>query len=176
MGIVTTALFGFRAVAGAVDLDVRAVVGMVRFGYGDRLAGMVFSRNRPPREGGNGSSVQPTRSPSTSTGTNSSGQSARLLDPPPRFLRGFHLPARVCVAFVPQQTTSCRSQTFRDREPPGPESETQGSTGPLRRGVHSPLQRLPEATRTLVADALGRVWAAFGPQYTRNGVLRRKGR
>ena len=44
-------LFGFRAVAEAVDLDVREVVGMVRSGYGDRLAGMVFSRNRPPRDG-----------------------------------------------------------------------------------------------------------------------------
>ena len=37
-------LFGFRAVAEAVDLDVREVLGMVRSGYGDRLAGMVFSR------------------------------------------------------------------------------------------------------------------------------------
>ena len=46
-------LFGFRAVAEAVDLDVREVVGMVRSGYGDRLAGMVFARQstRPPREG-----------------------------------------------------------------------------------------------------------------------------
>ena len=46
-----TALFGFRAVAEAVELDVREVVGLVRSGYGDRLAGMVFTRNRPPREG-----------------------------------------------------------------------------------------------------------------------------
>ena len=47
------ALFGFRAVAEAVELDVRGVVGMVRSGYGDRLAGMVFARQstRPPREG-----------------------------------------------------------------------------------------------------------------------------
>ena len=45
------ALFGFRAVAGAVELDVREVVGLVRSGHGDRLAGMVFSRSRPPREG-----------------------------------------------------------------------------------------------------------------------------
>ncbi len=51
MGIVTTALFGFRAVAEAIELDVREVVGMVRSGHGDRLAGMVFSRNRPPRDG-----------------------------------------------------------------------------------------------------------------------------
>lgn len=49
----TTALFGFRAVAEAVELDVREVVGMVRSGYGDRLAGMVFGRqsNRADREG-----------------------------------------------------------------------------------------------------------------------------
>ena len=51
MGIVTTALFGFRAVAEAFELDVGEVVGMVRSGHGDRLAGMVFSRNRPPRDG-----------------------------------------------------------------------------------------------------------------------------
>ena len=38
----TTALFGLRA----VDLDVGEVVGMVRAGDGDRLAGMVLSRNR----------------------------------------------------------------------------------------------------------------------------------
>ena len=46
-------LFGFRAVAEAVDLDVREVMGMVRSGYGDRLAAMVFARQstRPPREG-----------------------------------------------------------------------------------------------------------------------------
>ena len=46
-------LFGFRAIAEAVDLDVREVLGMVRSGYGDRLAGMVFARQstRPPREG-----------------------------------------------------------------------------------------------------------------------------
>ena len=47
----TTALFGFRDVAEAVEIDVRQVVGMVRSGHGDRLAGMVFSRNRPPRDG-----------------------------------------------------------------------------------------------------------------------------
>ena len=47
----TTALFGFGAVAEAVELDVGEVVGMVRSGYGNRLAGMVFSRNRPPRDG-----------------------------------------------------------------------------------------------------------------------------
>ena len=54
----TTALFGFRAVAEAVDLDVREVLGrevlgLVRSGYGDRLAEMVFDRqpSRPPREG-----------------------------------------------------------------------------------------------------------------------------
>ena len=49
----TTALFGFRAVAEAVELDVREVLGMVRSGYGDRLAGMVFARQstRPPRDG-----------------------------------------------------------------------------------------------------------------------------
>jgi len=51
VGIVTTALFGFRAVAEAVELDVREVMGMVRSGHGDRLAGMAFSRNRPPRDG-----------------------------------------------------------------------------------------------------------------------------
>ncbi len=53
MGIVTTALFGFRAVAEAVDLDVREVVGMVRSGHGNRLAGMVFGRqsNRADRAG-----------------------------------------------------------------------------------------------------------------------------
>jgi len=53
VGIVNTALFGFRAVAEAVELDVREVVGMVRSGHGDRLAGMVFARQstRPPREG-----------------------------------------------------------------------------------------------------------------------------
>ncbi len=51
MGIVTTALFGFRAVAEAVELDVGEVVGMVRSGHGDRLAGMVLRRNRPPRDG-----------------------------------------------------------------------------------------------------------------------------
>ncbi len=51
MGIVTTALFGFRAVAEATELDVGEVVGLVRSGHGDRLAGMVFSRNRPPRDG-----------------------------------------------------------------------------------------------------------------------------
>ena len=45
------ALFGFRTVAEAVELDVREVMGLVRSGYGDRLAGMVFSRNRPPRDG-----------------------------------------------------------------------------------------------------------------------------
>ncbi|MCH7585477.1 MAG: hypothetical protein IH941_10055 [Acidobacteria bacterium] len=45
------ALFGFRAVAEAVELDVREVVGMVRSGHGDRLAGMVFSRNRTDQEG-----------------------------------------------------------------------------------------------------------------------------
>ena len=44
-------LFGFRAVAEAVDLDVREVMGLVRSGFGDRLAGMVFARDRPPREG-----------------------------------------------------------------------------------------------------------------------------
>ena len=37
-------LFGFRAIAEAVELDVREVLGLVRSGYGDRLAGMVFSR------------------------------------------------------------------------------------------------------------------------------------
>ena len=49
----TTALFGFGAVAEAVDLDVREVLGLVRSGYGDRLAEMVFDRqsSRPPREG-----------------------------------------------------------------------------------------------------------------------------
>ncbi len=47
----TTALFGFRAVAEAVELDVGEVVAMVRSGHGDRLTGMVFSRNRPPRDG-----------------------------------------------------------------------------------------------------------------------------
>ncbi len=47
----TTPLFGFRAVADAVELDVGEVVGMVRSGHGDRLAGMVFSRNHPPRDG-----------------------------------------------------------------------------------------------------------------------------
>ncbi len=46
-----TALFGFRAVADAVELDAREVVSMVRSGYGDRLAGMVFSRNRADRDG-----------------------------------------------------------------------------------------------------------------------------
>ena len=51
MGIVTTALFGFRAVAEAVELDVGEVLGMVRSGHGDRLAGMVFNRNRPTRDG-----------------------------------------------------------------------------------------------------------------------------
>ncbi len=70
-------LFGLRAVAEAVELDVREVVGMVQSGDGDRLAGMVFSRNRADRGGGKGSSVQPTRSPSTSTGANSSGPSTR---------------------------------------------------------------------------------------------------
>ena len=44
-------LFGFRAIAEAADLDVREVLGMIRSGYGDRLAGMVFARTRPPREG-----------------------------------------------------------------------------------------------------------------------------
>ena len=47
--MMSNGLFGFRAIAEAVDLDVREVLGMVRSGYGDRLAGMVFSRNRPPR-------------------------------------------------------------------------------------------------------------------------------
>ena len=47
----TTTLFGFRAVAEAVELDVREVVGMVRSGHGDRLTGMVLSRNLPPRNG-----------------------------------------------------------------------------------------------------------------------------
>ena len=47
----TTALFGFRAVAEATEFDVREVVGLVRSGHGDRLAGMVFRRNRPPRDG-----------------------------------------------------------------------------------------------------------------------------
>ena len=47
----TTALFGFRAIAEAVELDAGEVAGMVRSGYGDRLTGMVFSRNRPPRDG-----------------------------------------------------------------------------------------------------------------------------
>ncbi len=48
-----TALFGFRDVAEAVELDVREVVGMVRSGHGDRLAGMVFGRQSNPadREG-----------------------------------------------------------------------------------------------------------------------------
>ncbi len=47
----TTALLGFRAVAEAVDLGVREVVGIVQSGYGDRLVRMAFSRNRPPRDG-----------------------------------------------------------------------------------------------------------------------------
>ena len=45
------ALFGFRAIAEAVDLDPREVMSMVRLGHGDRLAGMGFARTRPPREG-----------------------------------------------------------------------------------------------------------------------------
>ena len=44
-------LFGLRAIAEAAEIDVREVLGMVRSGYGDRLAGMVLSRSRPPREG-----------------------------------------------------------------------------------------------------------------------------
>ena len=46
-------LVGARAIAEAVDLDPREVMGLVRSGYGDRLAGMVFARQstRPPREG-----------------------------------------------------------------------------------------------------------------------------
>ena len=47
----STALFGVRAIAQAVELDVREVMGLVRSGYGGRLAGMVFSRNRPERRG-----------------------------------------------------------------------------------------------------------------------------
>ena len=47
------ALFGFRAVAEATDLDPRQVLGMIRSGYGDRLAGLVVAQQstRPPREG-----------------------------------------------------------------------------------------------------------------------------
>ena len=51
MRMCNRALFGFRAVAEAAEIDVREVMGMVRSGYGDRLAGMVFARTRPPREG-----------------------------------------------------------------------------------------------------------------------------
>lgn len=40
----TTGLFGFRAVAEAVDLNPRQVVAMVRSGQGDRLVGMAFNR------------------------------------------------------------------------------------------------------------------------------------
>ena len=47
----TTALFGFRDVAEATDLDVVEVAGLVRSDHGNRLAGMVLSRNRPPRDG-----------------------------------------------------------------------------------------------------------------------------
>ena len=35
-----TALFGVRAIAEAADLDPREVIGVVRAGYGDRLAGI----------------------------------------------------------------------------------------------------------------------------------------
>ena len=49
--MMSNGLVGARAIAEAVDLDVREVMGMVRSGHGDRLAGMVFARTRPPREG-----------------------------------------------------------------------------------------------------------------------------
>ena len=103
MGIVTTALFGFRAVAETVELDVGEVVGMVRSGHGD-IAGMVFSRNRPPGDAWERSSVQPTRSPSTSTGTNSSDQSTRSPDHRLDSSAASISQARSCAAFVPQQT------------------------------------------------------------------------
>ena len=49
----TTALFGFRAVAEATELDVREVVGMLRSGHGNRLTEMVFGRqsNRADQDG-----------------------------------------------------------------------------------------------------------------------------
>ncbi len=49
--MMSNGLVGARAIAEAVDLDVREVMGMVRSGYGDSIAGMVFARTRPPREG-----------------------------------------------------------------------------------------------------------------------------
>ena len=45
------ALFGFRAIAEATDLDPREVLGMIRSGNGDRLAGLVFARQSPRPEG-----------------------------------------------------------------------------------------------------------------------------
>ncbi len=104
-------LFGFRAVAEAVDLDVREVMGMVRSGYGDRLAGMVSVDSQPvPRgRGGRRSSVQPPRSASMSTGMSSPDPPKRSPDPPPRFLRGFSDLARA----VPRLCRVCAATHIR---------------------------------------------------------------
>ncbi len=40
----TTALFGFRAIAEAVDLDPREVIATVRAGHSDRHVGVAFHR------------------------------------------------------------------------------------------------------------------------------------